>query len=854
MIARRLLAGASLVAAAAALAYAAVGNGDIRASRDVTLITVTSPTTMDSDQLALENTTSATTYSVQVAPDATCDPGVGFAVSGGNPTTIGPMSARTVTITCPPRAGAAMQRCLLHATSTSNGAPLVDFMGLCLYGASPATLTPLTTSLDLGTVAVGNFSEQTLTLRNDGAQVLRRVYLQSTDLDGNFQFGSPCNPDAAYCDEELTAAVAPGETFDVVVRCRPRTAGNHTAEVHVGTDTFQLLALGVTLACEATAGGGPTLVAQPTTIEIPAPVEVTGGTANVVIRLTNAGTAGTLVVRDVRTIDIDAGAGDDWTYIASGECTGQITTMCSLSPGETVALDVTFDPSAIGNRRAGLLVSYRDTIDRTLEIPLEAIGRGATLRRLGHHPVLLGAVPIGRTTQHDITLVNDGNRDANVTLSLASGATPPFALMPASTVTVAPTVPRTVSVACTPAAAGTFMTTLTAQATDALTQSPVTVSVACEGTTQELFASPTAVLLGEVRVDQPVVRTVQLLSDDPTTPLTLSGQPQLEVASASVVLGTLSQQTTPATFDVTLMAPSEGQLATNIVVNTTTGETLRIPLSATITRPAFVTAMTFDLGTFCVAQPTTPSNVPLVSEGTASIELRAPELQQAPSPFDMLFTRPPAYPHHLASSEAAIVSVTPKRQQVAMTVTDTLTWHTDVSGRESVPTELTARFIDSGGAIAPPALNFGEVTVHLYTDNGQRVVIQNCNPTPLVLDPPMIRTPFSIDSPRFPAMLEPNERAAFSVGFHPTRIGPVMDTLRITSPQLPGAPLEVVLIGVGGTGGQGTPDAGLTPPPPEGGCCRSAHPVGHLVGLAPLSLVLVCVLRPRRRQQPRSRC
>jgi hypothetical protein len=853
MTTRRWLAGAGLVTAMAALAYAAVGNGDIRASRDVTVITVTSPTAMDSGQLTLENTTSATTYNVQVAADATCDPGVAFAVSGGNPSTFGPMTSRTVTLTCPPRGRGAMQRCLFHATSSSNGAALADFMAVCLYGASPPTLTPLATALDLGTVSVGNFSEQTLTVRNDGTQTLTRVYLGTTDLDGNFQFGAPCNPDAAYCDEELTAAVAPGQTFDVTVRCRPRAAGSHTAEVHVGTDTFQLLSLGVTLSCDATASAAPTLAAQPTTIAIPTPIEVAGGSASVVVRLANAGTAGTVVIRDVRTIDIDAGAADDWTYMASGECTGQITTMCSLSPGETVSLNVTFDPSAIGNRRAALLVSYRDTIDRTLEIPLEAVGRGATLRRLGSQPVLLGTVPIGRTAQHDITLVNDGNRDTNVALSLAGGAAPPFALMPASMVTVAPTVPRAVTVACTPAAAGTFMTTATAQATDASTQSPVTVSVACEGTTQELYANPTAVLLGEVRVGQPVVRTIQLLSDDPTTPLSLAGQPQLETASASVVLGTLSQQTTPATFDVTLMAPAEGLLATNIIVATTSGETLRIPLSATVTRPAFVTATSYDLGTFCVAQPTTSSNVALVSEGTATIELLAPELQHTPSPFEMALTRPPAYPHLLAPSEAAIVSLTPKRQQVAMTVTDTLSWHTDVSGRQTVPTELTARFIDSGGAIAPPALNFGEVTVHLYTDNGQRVVIQNCNPTPLVLDPPMIRTPFSIDSPRFPAMLEPNERAAFSVGFHPTRIGPVMDTLRITSPQLPGAPLEVVLVGIGGTGNQGTPDAGIEPTPPDGGCCRSAHPVGHLVGLAPLSLVLVCVLRPRRRRQPRQR-
>jgi hypothetical protein len=163
---------------------------------------------------------------------------------------------------------------------------------------------------------------------------------------------------------------------------------------------------------------------------------------------------------------------------------------------------------------------------------------------------------------------------------------------------------------------------------------------------------------------------------------------------------------------------------------------------------------------------------------------------------------------------------------------------------------LTARFIDSGGAIAPPALAFGEVTVHLFTDNGQRVVIQNCNPTPLVLDPPMIQTPFSIDSPKFPSMLDPNESVAFSVGFHPTNVGMVSETLRITSPQLPGASLDVILTGIGGSGDALPPDAGTGPVMREkttffACACNTSRPIG----VVPVLISLMCALRPRRRNR-----
>jgi hypothetical protein len=181
-------------------------------------------------------------------------------------------------------------------------------------------------------------------------------------------------------------------------------------------------------------------------------------------------------------------------------------------------------------------------------------------------------------------------------------------------------------------------------------------------------------------------------------------------------------------------------------------------------------------------------------------------------------------------------------------VTDTLTWRTDVVDMPTTTTSLTARFTDSGGAIAPPSLDFGKVTVHLFEDDGQRVVLQNCNDTPLALDPPMIRTPFSIDSPNFPAVLDPNETIAFSVGFHPTRKGIATDTLRISSPQLPNA-LEVVLVGEGTTpdppmldAGTGNPDIGDT----SFYSCNCDS--GSFVGGFPIMIASASLLFRRRRR------
>ncbi|HEX5062654.1 MAG TPA: choice-of-anchor D domain-containing protein [Kofleriaceae bacterium] len=853
----------ALVSGAALVAYA-VGNGDIRANPEVTVITITSATGTGTGTASLQNTTGATTYSVLVGSDASCDPSLMFSVVGGNPVVISPTTMRNVNLTCPARGTPAMRRCLYHATNNTNGTALADFMTVCLYGNAPGTLAPQQTTIDFGTVTVGDNAMQQIDVRNNGTlgQFITRVYLQTDDLGGNFQFSNPCNPDAPFCDEDVMA-IGQGGTLPIQVKCTPQTPGLHTAQLYIGTNTFQLLAQPVTLTCNGAATTVPVLGLNPTNISLPTPVDAASGSASTVVHLTNAG-AGSLVIHDVRTVDVDAGAANDWTYAASGECSGQITMSCSLEPGEQVDINLTFDPSGIGRRRATLLVSYKDSIDRTKEIPLDGRSIGGTLDVAGDVSTLVfGSVPVGRSSAIDFALTNHGNLDLDVNLALAASSTPPFTLSPAASTVVMANVDRAVTLTCAPTTASQFMTSVTATAMDAVNGSPTTLNATCEGSTLDLFANPTALNLGEVRAGGGEVRrTIQLLNTNAPSQLTLNSQMQVEGNAPGLTLGALSQLTTPATFDVVLDPPAdadEGQMTGAIIVTDTAGEMLRIPLSGKVVRAGYEAANALDLGTFCVGQPTTSSNVSLVSDGTATIALMQPTLGQVPSPFELETTSPSVYPTVIAAGAAATVSITPHRQTAVVQLDDTLAWHTDVAGMETATTAITARFIDQGGAIAPPALDFGKALVHLYSEDGQRVMIQNCNPTPLQLDEPMIKTPFKLESP-LPSVLNPNETAAFSVGFHPTQIGVVETVLRITSPQLPGAPLEVMLRGEGTSQDIMEPDAGMgsngTDDTSFYACsCKSTRPGGIL----PIVLALMCVLFPRRspsfsrRRRPRVR-
>jgi hypothetical protein len=827
-----------IVVGAAALAAASVGNGSLVASQPVLVIPIASGSGSASD--ALQNTTSSS-LQVDVQQDVSCASGLSFTIAGGLPFALAGSGSKNVQLECP-AGSAGMQRCLLHAVDATTGAALADFLQVCLVGGSP-TLTPSMTTVDFTAtpISVGATASLPLTLHNTGSDTAGTLYLQTSDLDGNFGFGLPCNLPAPFCDAAV-ATVGPAGDAVINVRCTPRAAGLHTASLYVATDSAQVLAQPVTLRCIGSAATVPVLDVNPPEIDVTKPIDVVTGSASAVVHLTNVG-SGTLLIDDVRPAQVVLGASTDWHYTASGHCSGSIPPACQLGPGDVVDLDVTFDPSAIGARDASLVVSYTDTTNRSRAIPLSGRGGGATLQLVDTLAGLdFGVVPVGHPSSLAVAVANHGTRDTTATLALMpTGA--PFSLTPATSVDVPPTGTTRITVTCAPIAAGSASTAITANAPDAFASPEISLTATCTGSTQPLFATPSAVAFGEVRTTAAAVtRTVQLESTGGA--LTLTGQPMLETANLAIAVGALSSTTTPATFDIRVDPIAEGSIGNAVTVTDSANETIRIPITGQIVKPSYSVPSSLDLGTFCINQPTTPTPLSLISTGTATIGLSAPSFGSPRSPFDLSLTAPAAYPTDLLPGQSATVLVTPQPQASATALTDVMTWTTDVETAGSATTALTARFIDSGGAIAPSALDFGPVLVHVTQDNGQGVVIQNCNGSVLDLDPPTIKAPFSIDSPTLPSQLQPNDTTTFRIGFHPTRLGTFTDTLLISSQQL-ASPLMVQLVGEA-VEGEPLPDAGSSTPPshPDDGC--GCHAAGVGAGW-PLALALTAARRRRRR-------
>jgi hypothetical protein len=587
-------------------------------------------------------------------------------------------------------------RCVFHARDVANQ-PLVDFEAACIYAAD-STLGASTTSVTFpGTVTVGATATQTVSLTNQGTagQVIGKLSFQLTDLAGNFAIGSPCNPDARDCTAGIAGVPNAGST-DVEIECTPHTPGLHTAKLYVATDSGQRIGTPISLACTGvTDPVNPVFLASPTPVELGG-IEVFGSNGTGAVTLANVGGNGTLVIRNLRVLDAGNGAAVDWMFAASGQCAG---VPCNLTPGQSVKVTLGFDPSALGVRDATLVVSYTDTALRDRSIPLHGTGLGGTLQLIGPALIDLGTLPLGVAQSVTVQLVNSGNETLDgVMLSGDGGA---FSVAPKQ-LSLAHAVPTTITITCQPTVAGPVTTVIQASSAKAVSGSPIAIAVACRGTTSPLFAMPSSIQLGEIRVGQaPLDHVIQIMGATIDAVHLASATPDL-----MLVVPTLPA---PSPVDVTLQATgqTEGALPA-IIVEPSSGDPLEIPVNGAVVTASYTVPPVAALGTYCIGQPTTATTLALTSTGTATISLAQPALAAGgASPFELALIAPTLYPELLAPKLTATVAITPDRQTVAGPQIDQLTWTTDVATMPTATTKISAVFVDSGGVIAPAALAFG---------------------------------------------------------------------------------------------------------------------------------------------------
>jgi len=779
-----------------------------------------------------DSTTALTVAAIDRDASCATTDGTGISVLASLPFTVPALGTGSAGITCPTTGpsgmGFGIRRCRFHADD--GVAPLASFTGLCVYRGAPQ-LTTTTPALNFGTVSVGGEAVRPVSITTPIG--VSGVYFSITDQDGNFAVSTPC-ADAAHCLAAI--AVLPGGTFSAQVKCTPTRAGAASALLHVIGADGQHLATPIALGCTGAAATTGTIIVSSDHITLAHPVNQ--GSASGSITVSNMGTA------DLVISSITKSGSPDWTMGVGAGCAA---TGCTLPPTGSFTIDGVFQPTAITTAAdATITISSNDPMAGTQLITLDGTGLGSTLvleTPLGSPPsVDLGSAPAGTSTSTIVTLGNDPATEPLPVTVTASPAT--VFTVDQDVFTIAASGTHPLGITCTPDApprtiAGTV--TITGMATFG---SPIEIGVSCTSTAGNLFAVPSAVALGEVRVDTARTTPIELRTSGAM--LDITSNPSLVNTIPGMTVGAPSSpaitSAAPSTFELRVTPATDGDLANTIEV-AAGADMIAIPVTGRAVTPSIEVPTDVHLGTFCIDQPTRASSVELLADGTATIMMPAkPVLAGAPSPFAIAYTQPVegGYPYALGAAQRATVELRPQQQSAPGPREDVLVWQTDMPGATAPRTRLRVEFADVGGAISPRTAAFGSVP-RGQSSMTKSITLQNCGTEPMTLSPPVVIPEGEfrdVSATALPAMLAPNQIATLTIVFVPARTGPRTARLSIASST---GPLEVELSGLG------LGDADVTPDKTSFyACgCRTQDPTGVLA----IGLVLVLALVPRRRRR-----
>jgi len=452
----------------------------------------TSQLTVSSNAIDFGNVTVGSAYSktltLSVSGSATVTisqlsiTGTGFASSGlVPPSTLASGQSITVTVTLNPQsAGSIAGNVNIVSTATNSPTSVALTAAASMPAVGSISLSP--TSLNFGSVVMGNSSAQSVTITNIGNA---GVTLSQASVTG-----------AGYSITGLTLplALAAGASNSFTLNFVPSAIGSAAGNVSL-VSTASNSPVNLPLTGNGTATPVGQLTASPTGMSF---TNVTvGSNATQSISLSNTGNAN-LTISSITT----SGTG----FSGSG-----ITVPLTLTPGQSSTYSVQFAPTAAGSA-SGQVSFVSNASNSPTSVSMTGTGVTAPAAQLTTNPTSesFGNVTLGSNTTQSISLSNTGN--ANLTISSittsgtgfsGSGITVPLTLTPGQS--------STYSVQFAPTAAGSASGQVSFVSN--ASNSPTVVLLSATGVAQviQLSASPTSVSFGNVVIGnngtQPVAIT-----------------------------------------------------------------------------------------------------------------------------------------------------------------------------------------------------------------------------------------------------------------------------------------------------------------------------------------------------------
>jgi hypothetical protein len=497
--------------------------------------------------LTSSGTTALTVNSVTLA-------GAGFSMSGpAFPLVLKPGQSMSIQVSFDPRsAGPASGTIQVSSDSSMGTTSVVVLSGT---GAS-AQLTASANALPFGNVTLHTTSTQTLTLVSTG---ILPVSVNSITLSGaGFSMAAPALP----------AVLNAGQTSNLQVSFDPAVTGAAS-----GT---------ITISSNSTSGGTivVALSGSGTTAAVPQLTLSTGALAfgNVALNTTSSRTltltsAGTAALK-VNSASV-AGAG----FAVTG---GPFP--ATLNPGQSITLQVDFDPKSAGVANGILTILSNSSSGSSSTVSLSGTGMSSSTPQLTVSPGALafGNVLVNSSSNLSLTLRSSGTSALtvnSVTLAGAgftlSGVTFPATLNPGQSVSL--------QVGFAPAATGAASGTITISS-DSSSGGTNVVTVSGTGTAPQLTVSAASLGFGNVTLNFTSTKALTLTSTG-TAPLTVNSA-TLTGAGFSKAGGAFPTALNPGqsvtiqvSFDPTVAGVASGRLT--IASDSFGGGTATVSLSGT---------------------------------------------------------------------------------------------------------------------------------------------------------------------------------------------------------------------------------------------------------------------------------
>ena len=513
----------------------------------------------------------------------------------------------------------------------------------------------------------------------------------------------------------------------------------------------------------------------------------------------------------------------------------------AIAPNQNITFDVTFRPTAIGDRTAAAVITSDDPNQPMASVSL--VGTGIA-PEIGLNPMAIdfGPVPIGMSPQKTLVIGNNGSDSLTImAINLAGAMAFSLPNPPMTPLTVDAGLSISITLQYTPKAVGADSGKLTL-VTDLPNNPNVDVLVSGSGISGALSIAPMQIDFGGV--------TVGSISPPKDATITNTGNAAFNITGAMLVGGDAMAFAlpNPPAYPATLN-PGESA-AIHVTYNPNAHSPQASTLQITTDLPMGVGAnvavvgtglqggigaspASIDFGSVVVNATGGPVTVTLRNTGDAPLTLAKPEITgMGAAAYKVEFT-PPAAP--LAAGESTTLKVSFVPPSVG---TFPAVLHVASANNGVPPVDVPLTGLGIAGDLSLTSLELDFKTVAIGATGGPlTVTLRNPGATPITLAG---ITSDAIDfvvvaSPQLTATLQPGESMTFSVTFKPSSVGPQRASIAIDTAVRKGAAV-VVAIGAG--------QASVA-----GGGCNCAIAPSSPDALGSLALGLLALLLSRRRRR-----